>query len=87
MKESSTYQAILAEGAAHGAVVEAKKAIRLLGDDAFGLPDTATAAVIEQTEDLARLEEMLKRARTAKSWQELLGQPAPRRRGGRRQSP
>jgi hypothetical protein len=33
--------------------------------------------------DLAQLEELLQRVRTAGSWQELLGQPAPSRRGGR----
>ncbi len=36
MKESSTYQLILAEGEGRGAVREPRKAIRLAGDDAFG---------------------------------------------------
>jgi predicted transposase YdaD len=91
MKESSTYQAILeegrAEGRTEGAVVEAKKLLRLLGDDAFGLPDLRTAARIERLKDLPQLEELLRRVRTAGNWQELLSQPAPRRRGGRRPSP
>jgi hypothetical protein len=82
VEESSTYQALLAKGA----VAEAKKVLRLQGDEAFGPPDASTAATIEQTADVARLEEMLKQVRTAKSWQEVLGQPAPRRRGGRRPS-
>ena len=46
MKESSTYQAILeegrtegrVEGRTEGAVAEARKLLRLMGDDAFGLP-------------------------------------------------
>jgi predicted transposase YdaD len=38
MTESSTYQAILEEGRAEGAVAEAKKLLRLQGDDAFGPP-------------------------------------------------
>jgi predicted transposase YdaD len=99
MKESSTYQAILeegraegrvegrAEGQTEGAVVEARKVLRLLGDEAFGPPDARTAAEIDQCADLARLEELLRRLRTAGSWQELLGQPAPRRGGRRRRSP
>jgi predicted transposase YdaD len=85
MKESSTYQAILEEGRGEGAVAEAKKVLRLQGDDAFGPPDTRTAWAIERLEDLAQLEALLKRLRTAGSWQELLGQPTPRpRSGGRR---
>ena len=89
MKESSTYQAILeegrVEGRAEGAVAEAKKVLRLQGDDAFGIPEAATAAVIELIEDLTRLEDLLKRVRTAASWQELLR--TPRRRDGRRPAP
>jgi predicted transposase YdaD len=88
MKESSTYQAILEEGETKGAVAEAKKVLRLQGDDAFGPPDARTAALIERLEDLGRLEDLLKRVRRAGSWQELLGQPAPGpRRGRRRQTP
>jgi predicted transposase YdaD len=92
MKESSTYQAILEEGRVEGriegrtegAVIEARKVLRLQGDDAFGPADARTAAAIERLTDLAQLEELLRRVRTAGSWQELLSQPAPSRRGGRR---
>ncbi len=95
MRESSTYQAILAEGRAEGVaegrtegqVLEARRVLRLLGDPAFGAPDAETAARIEQTEDLARLEEWLGRVRTAGSWQEVLGPAAPPPRGRRRRSP
>src|SRR5207244_4612689 len=56
MKESSTYQAILeegrTEGRTEGAVAEAKKLLRLLGDDAFGPSDARTAAALEQLSDL-----------------------------------
>jgi predicted transposase YdaD len=83
MKESSTYQAILEEGRTEGAVAEAKKVLRMQGDDAFGPPDARTAKALEQIDDLARLEELLKRLRTAGSWQDLLGQLAPGRRGRR----
>jgi predicted transposase YdaD len=82
MRESSTYQAILEEGA----VAEARKVVRMQGDAAFGPPDTATAAQIEQLNDLARLEEMLQRIRDAASWQDLLPPPPTARRGRRRPS-
>lgn len=92
MKESSTYQAILeegrSEGIAAGAVAEAKKVLRLQGDEAFGAPDAPTAAAIERLDDLARLEDLLRRVRTAASWRELFGPPSSgRRRGGRRPLP
>ncbi len=84
MKESSTYQAILEEGRMEGrnegALVEAKKVLRLLGEEAFGPPDARIAALIEQLNDLTRLEEYLKRMRTAGSWQELFDRPEPRTR-------
>jgi hypothetical protein len=99
MEESATYQAILArgreqglqqgreqgrrEGRTEGAVAEARKALRIVGDAAFGEPDARTATAIEQLDDLGRLEDLLKRVPTAGSWQELLGQPGPGRRGRR----
>ena len=98
MKESSTYQAIVEEGRAEGiaqglvqgraigAVDEAKKVLRLLGEQAFGSPDAATAAAIERLDDLARLEDLLRRVRTAASWRELLGSSSGRRGPRRRPS-
>jgi predicted transposase YdaD len=87
MRESSTYQAILeegrAEGRTEGEVAEARKLVRLIGDKAFGLPDARTAAALARL-DLPALEALTERIRTASSWQELLGQQAPGRRGGRR---
>jgi len=89
MKESSTYQTIVEEGRtvglAPGVVADARKVLRLLGDDAFGPPDARTAA-IERPDDLAQLERLPKRVRTADGWQELLGRATPGRRGGRRPS-
>jgi predicted transposase YdaD len=88
MKESSTYQAILQEGRLEGrnegAVAEAKRVLRFQGDDAFGVPDDRTAAIIERIDDLARLEDLLRRMRSATSWQELLGSAATGRSKGRR---
>jgi hypothetical protein len=92
MKESSTYQSILEEGRqegrGEGAVVEAKKVLRFLGDDAFGVPDAQTAAAIEQINDLTQLENLLRRVHSVSSWQELLGSPVGgSRKGRRRQAP
>jgi predicted transposase YdaD len=84
MKESSTYQAILEEGRAEGHIAEARKVLRLQGEEAFGPPDARITASIERLNDLVRLEELLKRMRTATSWQELLGTPAPAARNRRR---
>lgn len=79
MKESSTYQAIIAEGMElgieRGKVAEAKKVLRMQADDAFGPPNARTAAAIERISDLDRLEELLLRLRTVRSWQELLSPP------------
>ena len=86
MKESSTYQAILQEGRQEGRQEEARKAIRLLGDDAFGPPDAATAALLDKLDDLSQLEELLKRVPTAASWQDLLGARRARSQTGRRRS-
>ncbi len=91
MRESSTYQAILeegrtegrtegrSEGLAEGQLAEARKVLRLQGDEAFGTPDGPTTAAIERIKDLRRLEAMLKRVRTARNWQDLLGARRPRR--------
>jgi predicted transposase YdaD len=84
MKESSTYQAILEEGRIEGAVAEARRVLRLLGDNAFGPPDARTARAIDHLGNITQLEDLLLRLGTAGSWQDLLGQAAPSRRGARR---
>ncbi len=90
MKESSTYQAILEEGAAQGevrgAVAEAKKLLRIAGDGKFGPPDAATAVAVERINALERLEALFERLQSAASWQELIGS-APTGRQKRRQRP
>jgi hypothetical protein len=87
MKESSTYQAILEEGRAEGAVAEARKLLWVLGAEKLGPPDAQAAAAIDRIGSLAQLERLCQRLTTAGSWQELLARPAPRRRGRRRRSP
>jgi predicted transposase YdaD len=92
MKESSTYQAILeegrTEGQVQGAIAEARKLLRLRGEDAFGPPDARIISAIEQLNDLTRLEELFKSVSKVGSWQELFGQQTNgSRRGRRRPSP
>ena len=82
MKESSTYQAILEEGA----ILASRKLLRVFGDETLGPPDASTATALEQIEDLARIEELCKRLPSVGSWQGLLTPPTaePRRRRRRR---
>jgi predicted transposase YdaD len=94
MKESSTYQAIVAEGRAEGRteglaegrIVEAQRFLLALGGDKFGPADEATRAAIEAVANVERLETLGRRVLTTESWQELLAQPAPRSRATRRKS-
>jgi len=87
MKESLTYQAVLQEGRMEGAIVEARKLLRIFGERAFGPPDARTATAIKRIDDLARLEELCDRWSQVESWQELLRQPGSgRQRKPRRES-
>jgi len=76
MKESSTYQAILGEGRAEGraegqtqgAITEARKFLRLRGEEAFGPPDARILARVERLNDLAQLEDLFKRVAAVNGW-------------------
>ena len=68
MRESSTYQMILEEGA----IEWTKRMIQRLGRKRFGEPDEATLAAVRATTDLARLEQLLERVYDVSSWQEVL---------------
>jgi hypothetical protein len=88
MKESTTYQAILEEGRAEGkvpgAIAEARKLLRLRGEEVLGPADARSIAAIERLTDLLQLEELFKRVGSVGSWQELFRPPAtPSRRGQR----
>lgn len=76
MRESSTYQAILAEGRAEGEVQgqlrEVRKMLLRVGGKRFGAPPAAAARTIDGTDDLARLEALLERVLEVESWDELL---------------
>jgi hypothetical protein len=84
MKESSTYQAIVAEGRAEGRAEEARRLLFLLGQESYGVPDVTTRTAIDAIADVERLEHLVKEMRRASSWHELLGRAGPRRRHGRR---
>ncbi len=83
MKESSVYQAALREGEAQGEVkgrlAEARRMLRLVGQDLFGALDAASTARLEAIQDIGLLEDLLVRVRRCASWEDLLQDtPAPR---------
>ena len=96
MKESTTYQAIVAEGLAEGLaegrakglaegrVEEARRLLLMMGQSYLGQPSRAERAALDAIPEVERLEELTVRAPRAASWHDLLGLPAPRRRPRRR---
>jgi len=76
MRESSTYQAILAEGREEGReegrTDEARRLLIRLGSRKFGQPDAGTAAALGRLDDLAVLEHLSDALFTATSWEQLL---------------
>lgn len=72
MKESVTYQAIIAEGKAEGLVEGARKLLLHQGTGRFGPPSKANLADLKRINDLARLEELSDRMLIVDSWRELL---------------
>lgn len=92
MKESVTYQAIVAEGVAkglaqgltqgreQGAVEGLQKTVRRLGQELFGPPDESTKAALKAIDDLEELERLSLRLLKVDSWQALLAPPRPGRR-------
>jgi hypothetical protein len=80
MRESSTYQAILAEGRVegraegetHGQILATQRAVIRFGSHKFGAPDEAIVRRLEGLDDLAVLESLEDRIFTTQSWQELL---------------
>ena len=79
MKESTTYQAILAEGRAEGRAegqaVEARKILLRQGSKRFGPPDARARAAVEAITDIDRLEKLTERLLDVSSWDELLATP------------
>ena len=80
MEESTTYQAILEEGALR----EARKLLLMQGQKRFHRTPKAVKAAIENITDRAHLKKLLLRVWDTASWQELLALPEPARRSTQR---
>ena len=76
MKESVTYQAIIAEGKAEGVIEGAidgsRKLLLRMATHRFGPPSKANLAALKRITDLARLEDLSDRLLIVDSWQDLL---------------
>jgi hypothetical protein len=68
MKESSTYQAILNEGA----IGSLQKTLLILGKQRFGQPQQAVEHAIRGLSDRQRLERMVEKLDGCSTWEELL---------------
>lgn len=68
MHESSTYMAVLEEGA----INYAKRILLKLGEIRFGPLSEATKATIQALEELERLDRLVQRLLVVTSWEELL---------------
>jgi hypothetical protein len=75
VRESSTYQAILAEGREEGLEAgrrdEARRTLLRLGTRRLGPPDATLVARLDRIDDLAVLERLTDDALTASSWADL----------------
>lgn len=78
MKESVTYQAIVAEGA--------RRVLLRVGEQRFGRPSETARAAVESIAEPDKLDELAGQVLRASTWEELLGLPGPRRRNGHRRS-
>jgi predicted transposase YdaD len=91
MKDSVTYQAIVAEGREQGLeqgllrgletglergkLQEAIKLLKKLGSKRFGPSESSVSTKIDQITDLSRIEQFFDRLLDVNSWEELLTQP------------
>jgi hypothetical protein len=73
MKESSTYQAILAEGRIEGRIEALQRTLLRLGRQRFRRPPSdAVQAAIAAIKEEARLERMTERLLSVSTWKDLL---------------
>jgi hypothetical protein len=76
MRESVTYQAILAEGKAEGeaegALNEARKLLLTIGSRRFGTPSATLRDTLSSIASVERLERLSERLLDVESWDELL---------------
>jgi Domain of unknown function (DUF4351) len=75
MRESSTYQAVLAEGRAEGRAEGARRVVLRLGTKRFGPPDRQTRAALDTITDVDRIEQLSERVLEVSSWTEILAAP------------
>ena len=80
LQESSTYQAIMAEGREEGQEIgrtlEARRLLLRLAERRFGTPSASVVATVEAITDIDRLEQLSLELLTASGWNELLGDAA-----------
>jgi hypothetical protein len=72
MRESTTYQEVLAEGRAEGEANGARRILVRLGTERFGPADAQARAALEAITDLGRLEALAGRLDRTSSWDALL---------------
>jgi len=80
MKESITYQKILAEGEARGEargevkgrLLEAQNMLLLIGEGRLGKPDAGVIKAVRAIKSIGALEERAKRLLAVESWTDLL---------------
>ena len=79
MRDSSVYQAILAEGRgegrAEGALEAMRRIVRRQGEQRFGAPPPETDALLNRIGDRQRLERMTDHILFAADWMDLLNTP------------
>ena len=72
MRESSTYQKILAEGEAEGRIHEAQNMLLLVGEGRLGKPTASTQRRVRQIQDVNALENIARRILLVETWADLL---------------
>ena len=72
MRESSTYQVILAEGRVEGRIQEAQGMLLRQGRKRFGPPSEGVERTIEAIGNLERLEALDERLLDVATWDDLL---------------
>jgi hypothetical protein len=75
MKESTTYQLILAEGAAQAraeAVAKMREVLLVIGSQRLGEPSERARTTIQALDDLNHLTRVVERIMSVETWEELL---------------
>jgi hypothetical protein len=83
MRDSSVYQAILAEGRGEeriegliqGELAALRRTLKWFGEQRFGAPRAEDETILNSIGDVARLERMIHRSSSATDWTDLLATP------------